>query len=84
MENQVFIQQDGLVKKRFLYAANKIQESLLKIEATDYSAYFICVLAVSWPDGDYRIYKGRVDGTLSFPLGEKMVLVMILSLFHWL
>ena len=54
-------------KKDFLYAANKIQESLLKIEATDYSAYFICVLAVSWPDGDYRIYKGRVDGTLSFP-----------------
>ena len=54
-------------KKDFLYAANKIQESLLKIEAVDYSAYFICVLAVSWPDGDYRIYKGRVDGTLSFP-----------------
>ena len=53
--------------KDFLYAAEKIHENLLEKETDDYSAYFICVLAVSWPDGDHKVFKGRVDGTLSFP-----------------
>ena len=53
--------------KDFLYAAEKIHENLLEKGADDYSAYFICVLAVSWPDGDHKVFKGRVDGTLSFP-----------------
>ena len=53
--------------KDFFYAAEKIHENLLEKGADDYSAYFICVLAVSWPDGDHKVFKGRVDGTLSFP-----------------
>ena len=53
--------------KDFLYAANKINKSLIEKESRDLSAYFICVLAVSWPDGDYKTFKGRVDGTLTFP-----------------
>ena len=53
--------------KDFLYAANKINKSLIEKESKDLSAYFICVLAVSWPDGDYKTFKGRVDGTLTFP-----------------
>ena len=53
--------------KDFLYAANEINKSLIEKESKDLSAYFICVLAVSWPDGDYKTFKGRVDGTLTFP-----------------
>ena len=53
--------------KDFLYAANEINKSLIEKKSKDLSAYFICVLAVSWPDGDYKTFKGRVDGTLTFP-----------------
>ena len=70
-------------EKDFLFAAEKIHEKLLEKGADDYSAYFICVLAVSWPDGDHKVFKGRVDGTLSFPPAEITALVMILFSLHW-
>ncbi len=34
---------------------------------TDRSAWFACVLALAWPDGDSTVYEGRVDGTLTWP-----------------
>ncbi|QZH74822.1 MAG: RdgB/HAM1 family non-canonical purine NTP pyrophosphatase [Erythrobacter sp.] len=30
-------------------------------------AWFSCVLALAWPDGEHAIYEGRVDGTLTWP-----------------
>ncbi|KLI63883.1 nucleoside-triphosphate diphosphatase [Aurantiacibacter marinus] len=30
-------------------------------------AWFSCVLAIAWPDGEYAVYEGRVDGTLTWP-----------------
>lgn len=36
-------------------------------DAPDRSAYFICVLALAWPDGRAESFEGRVDGTLTFP-----------------
>jgi XTP/dITP diphosphohydrolase len=30
-------------------------------------AWFSCVLALAWPDGEHAIYEGRVDGTLVWP-----------------
>ena len=30
-------------------------------------AWFSCVLAIAWPDGDSAVYEGRVDGTLTWP-----------------
>jgi XTP/dITP diphosphohydrolase len=30
-------------------------------------AHFISLLAVSWPDGETRLFEGRVDGTLVWP-----------------
>ena len=30
-------------------------------------AWFACVLALAWPDGDQAVYEGRVDGTLTWP-----------------
>ena len=34
---------------------------------TDRSAWFACVLALAWPDGDSAVYEGRIDGTLTWP-----------------
>jgi XTP/dITP diphosphohydrolase len=33
----------------------------------DRSAWFSCVLAIAWPDGETAVYEGRVDGTLTWP-----------------
>jgi XTP/dITP diphosphohydrolase len=33
----------------------------------DRSAWFSCVLALAWPDGDTAVYEGRADGTLTWP-----------------
>lgn len=30
-------------------------------------AWFSCVLALAWPDGEYAVYEGRVDGALTWP-----------------
>ncbi len=30
-------------------------------------AWFSCTLALAWPDGDYAVYEGRVDGALTWP-----------------
>ncbi len=30
-------------------------------------AWFSCVLALAWPDGEQAVYEGRVDGTLTWP-----------------
>lgn len=33
----------------------------------DRSAWFSCVLAIAWPDGDHAVYDGRAAGTLTWP-----------------
>ncbi|MCA1662550.1 MAG: RdgB/HAM1 family non-canonical purine NTP pyrophosphatase [Novosphingobium sp.] len=30
-------------------------------------AWFACVLAIAWPDGEHAVYEGRADGTLTWP-----------------
>jgi XTP/dITP diphosphohydrolase len=30
-------------------------------------AWFSCVLALAWPDGEQVVYEGRVDGSLTWP-----------------
>ena len=30
-------------------------------------AWFVCVLAIAWPDGEQAVYEGRADGTLTWP-----------------
>ncbi|MES2698885.1 MAG: RdgB/HAM1 family non-canonical purine NTP pyrophosphatase [Pseudomonadota bacterium] len=34
---------------------------------TPRDAWFSCVLAIAWPDGEHAVYEGRVDGTLTWP-----------------
>jgi XTP/dITP diphosphohydrolase len=33
----------------------------------DRSAVFVAVLALAWPDGDIRLFRGEVEGSLSWP-----------------
>ena len=49
--------------KDFNVAMQRIQNELG--DAADRSAYFICVLALVWPDGRTETVEGRIDGVLA-------------------
>ena len=51
--------------KDFSLAMERVQRELG--DSADRSAYFVCVLALAWPDGSSRTFEGRVDGTLVWP-----------------
>lgn len=34
---------------------------------TPRDAWFSCVLALAWPDGESAVYEGRIDGSLTWP-----------------
>lgn len=54
--------------KDFTVAFARIQQELLqKKAALNSEAYFICVLALCFPDGKCVNFEGRIDGNLSFP-----------------
>jgi XTP/dITP diphosphohydrolase len=55
--------------KDFKIAMQRIQDELGDIQ--DRSAYFVCVLALYWPDGTCECIEGRIDGTIAkTPRGE--------------
>ena len=39
---------------------------------SDKSAYFVCGLALGWPDGHIEYFEGRIDGIIQFPPRGKM------------
>ena len=51
------------------YMAMGKVEGLLQAEGPDTprDAWFSCVLALAWPDGENAVYEGRVDGSLTWP-----------------
>lgn len=51
--------------KDFKRAMEKIHERIA--QNPDRGAYFMCVLALAWPNGECEIYDGRVDGRLVWP-----------------
>ncbi len=51
--------------KDFAMAMDTIRTKLA--EAPDRSAFFVCALALAWPDGHCEIVEGKVHGTLTFP-----------------
>ena len=53
--------------KNFVAAMERVERELLAKNTTDYSAKFVCVLALASPDGEERIFEGDVHGTLVFP-----------------
>lgn len=50
-------------KNNFPFAMKRIQKELGA--AKDRSAYFICILALCWPDGSCETVEGRIDGTIA-------------------
>ncbi len=53
--------------KDFKQAMRLIEEKLKAKSSTDFSAKFVCVLALCLPDGTEEIFEGEVYGTLTFP-----------------
>lgn len=52
--------------KRDFARAMRMVEAALD-GAADRSAKFVSVLALAWPDGDVRLFRGEVEGTLVWP-----------------
>jgi XTP/dITP diphosphohydrolase len=54
-------------QKDFDFAMEKIRLGLVEEGTLDTRAYFICGLALAWPDGHVEYFEGRVDGELVWP-----------------
>lgn len=49
-------------------AMGKVEGKLAELgPEVDRSGYFICTLALAWPDGHAEVFEGRVHGTLAWP-----------------
>lgn len=60
--------------KNFAIAMNRVAQELNSqgIAPNGAAAYFVCTLALAYPDGTMRTLRGEVHGTLTFPpRGEK-------------
>jgi len=53
--------------KNFTHAMSRVERELKDAGASDFSAKFVCALALALPRGDVRIFQGEVRGHLSFP-----------------
>jgi XTP/dITP diphosphohydrolase len=59
---------EGEPGRDWYMAMGKVEGLLCEQGAdADRSAWFSCVLALAWPDGDSAVYEGRVDGSLAWP-----------------
>ena len=54
-------------EKDFGAAMAKAEQALKNVGAVDYSAKFVCVLCLAWPDGHEERFTGEVHGRLTFP-----------------
>ncbi len=59
---------EGEPGRDWFMAMGKV-EGMLQAQGADAerAAWFSCVLAISWPDGESAVYEGRVDGSLVWP-----------------
>lgn len=53
--------------KDFANAMARVERELRAKDARDFSAKFVCVLALAWPSGKTDIFEGEVHGHLVFP-----------------
>jgi XTP/dITP diphosphohydrolase len=51
--------------KNFNHAMHRVHDEIAN--ALDRSAFFICVLALCWPDGHHELIEGRIDGHIAWP-----------------
>jgi XTP/dITP diphosphohydrolase len=53
--------------KEFAFGMSRIENELREKETTDFSAKFVCVLALVLPDDGTETFEGEVHGRLQFP-----------------
>ena len=53
--------------KDFSLAMARVEKELRQRKAADFSARFVCALALAMPQGQCRTFEGEVHGRLSFP-----------------
>ena len=59
---------EGEPGRDWYMAMGKVEGMLAeKGSDTPRDAWFSCVLALAWPDGEYAVFEGRVDGSLTWP-----------------
>ncbi len=59
---------EGEPGRDWYMAMGKVEGMLqAKGAETPRDAWFSCVLAIAWPDGESAVYEGRVDGALTWP-----------------
>ena len=59
---------EGSPGRDWYMAMGKVEGMLAELgPETPRDAWFACVLALAWPDGEQAVYEGRVDGTLTWP-----------------
>ena len=51
----------------FSHAMDLVETRLLETGSDDTRAWFVCALAVAWPNGPAVAVEGRIDGTVGFP-----------------
>ena len=50
----------------------RVFDELTRANADDMSAYFVCSLALAWPDGDEVCVEGRASGQITWPPRGKL------------
>lgn len=64
---------EGEAGRDWYMAMGKVEGMLQALGPnTPRDAWFSCVLAIAWPEGDGAVYEGRVDGTLTWPPRGKL------------
>lgn len=59
---------EGSPGRDWYMAMGKVEGMLAELgPGTPRDAWFACVLALAWPDGEQAVYEGRVDGALTWP-----------------
>jgi len=59
---------EGSPGRDWYMAMGKVEGMLQALGAdTPRDAWFSCVLALAWPNGEQAVYEGRADGTLTWP-----------------
>lgn len=53
--------------KDFVRAMEEVHRRLQASPGASTAAWFVCVLAVAWPDGEEIAFEGRVDGNIVWP-----------------
>lgn len=53
--------------KDFARAMQDVHRRMQAVPGASTAAWFICVLALAWPDGEEVAFEGRVDGNIVWP-----------------